>query len=148
MDILFDDLTRRDLDQVMRIEASAEPNAWSRKIFWNKLREPMTRATKVIVDGELCGFTICASEGLSCHLLNIAVAPECRRKGVGTAALRNVEAFARENTLVEICFEVRESNLPAQMLYKKLGYEAVDILRGHYGLDDAYKMRKAIYIDE
>lgn len=147
MDITFSDLTRQDLDDVMRIEADSQPNAWSRKIFWQKLKESMTRARALRVDGETRGFTICTAEGLSCHLLNIAIAPEWRRQGLGTAALQDVEEFAREKTLVEIRFEVRESNLAAQMLYKKLGYEAIDILHCHYGNDDAYRMRKAIYLE-
>ena len=147
MDISFCELTRRDLDEVMSIEVGSEPNTWTRKVFWKKLRDSMTRATALSVDGETRGFTVCSMEGLSCHLLNIAIAPDWRRKGLGTAALQEVESFAREKSLVEICFEVRESNLPAQMLYKKLGYEAVDILRSHYGDDDAYRMRKAIYLE-
>ena len=147
MDISFTDLTRHDLDDVMCIEAESEPNGWSRKVFWQKLKEPMTRARALQVDGETRAFTVCAAEGLSCHLLNIAVAPEWRRQGLGTAALKDVEDFARQKTLVEIRFEVRESNLAAQMLYKKLGYEAIDILHAHYGNDDAYRMRKPIYLD-
>ncbi len=147
MDITFTDLTRRDLDDVMRIEAEAEPHCWSRKVFWQKLKEPLTRARALKVDGETRGFTVCSAEGLSCHLLNIAIASAWRRKGLGTSALKDVEDFARQKTLVEIRFEVRESNLAAQMLYKKLGYEAIDILHAHYGTDDAYRMRKAIYLD-
>ena len=147
MDISFSELTRRDLDEVMAIEAECGPNAWDRKTFWKKLKDPMIRSVALQVDGETRGFTICAAEGLTCHLLNIAIAPEWRRKGLGTLAIQDVEKFARTKTLVEIAFEVRESNLAAQMLYKKLGYEAVDILRAHYGNDDAYKMRKAIYLE-
>lgn len=147
MNISFCELTRRDLDEVMAIEAGCASERWDRKTFWRKLKDPMTRSVSLQVDGEMRGFTICAAEGLTCHLLNIAIAAEWRRKGLGTLAIQDVENFARKKTLVEIAFEVRESNLAAQMLYKKLGYEAVDILRAHYGNDDAYKMRKAIYLE-
>ena len=147
MDISFNKLTRRDLDEIMSIEADSQPDAWNRKAFWKILKNPMTRAATIQVDGETLGFTICVAEGLSCRLLNIAIATAWRRKGLGTAALQDVEAFARKKALVEICFEVRESNLAAQMLYKKLGYEAIDIMRGYYGDDDGYRMRKPIYID-
>lgn len=147
MNVSFSDLTRRNLDEVMLIESECEPHAWDRKTFWRKLKDPMIRSVALQVDGETRGFTICAAEGLTCHLLNIAIAPEWRRKGLATLAIQDVENFARHKTLVEIAFEVRESNLAAQMLYKKLGYEAIDILRAHYGDDDAYKMRKPIYLE-
>lgn len=148
MDITFRQLTRRDLDEVMKIEEASQPDAWTRKAFWAKLRNPLSRAAMLEADGEPSGFSICMTEGLSCHLLNFAVAPDSRRKGLGTALLKNLEEYARKQTLIEIYFEVRESNLPAQMLYKKLGYEAVEILRGHYGDDDGYLMRKPIFLEE
>ncbi len=148
MDLTFRKLTRRDLETVMTIESSSHPNAWPRKVFWNYLKSPMTRAVMLEVDKAPRAFTIASVEGLSCHLLNIAVAPEWRRKGLATAAIDDLENYARQKTLVEIYFEVRESNLPAQMLYKKLGYSAVDILRGHYGNDDGYRMRKPIFSAE
>lgn len=108
----------------------------------------MTRGVVLQVDGETRGYTVCMSEGLACHLLNIAIDPEWRRQGLGTAAIRDIEDFARKKNLIEVCFEVEESNLPAQMLYKRLGYEAVEILRAHYGDDDGYLMRKAIHLED
>ena len=132
----------------MGIESASAPDAWSRKTFWGKLNDPLVRGVVLEVEGEARGFSVCSSEGLSCHLLNIAIHPEWRRKGLGTLAIRDLEDFARKRTLIEIFFEVRESNLPAQMLYKKLGYEAVEILRSHYGNDDAYLMRKLIHLED
>jgi ribosomal protein S18 acetylase RimI-like enzyme len=46
-----------------------------------------------------------------------------------------------------IHLEVGESNLAAQLLYKKAGYRATRILRNHYPTleEDAYEMVRMIY---
>ena len=147
MDVTFRKLTRRDLDVVMDIEEQCKPNAWGRKVFWSRLRDPLTRARILEVRGKPRAFSVCAPEGLSCHLLNLAVDPEWRRKGLAVAALEDVETYARRQDLTELHLEVRESNLPAQLLYRKVGFEAVEILHAHYGSDDAYLMKKAVFLE-
>jgi len=48
----------------------------------------------------------------------------------------------------EIFLEVEESNLPAQLLYRKMGYRAVEIMRNHYAPfhEDGYKMVRKVRI--
>ena len=51
------------------------------------------------------------------EILNIAVHPDFRKRGVATALLKNELASGANYVL-----EVRESNVPAQTLYRKLGF--------------------------
>ena len=46
----------------------------------------------------------------------------------------------------EIYLEVEESNLPAQLLYRKMNYQAVEILRNYYPSfhEDGYKMSRKV----
>lgn len=66
--------------------------------------------------------------GISCildegYITNIAVFPEHRKKGVGTALLNRVFALARDMDLSFVSLEVRESNTVAIALYEKLGFK-------------------------
>jgi ribosomal-protein-alanine N-acetyltransferase len=76
------------------------------------------------VDGEIAGFLVSrelfagnAHDGPQREILNVAVAPSFRRRGIATALIIN--ELARP---AEIFLEVRESNVAAQDLYRKLGF--------------------------
>jgi ribosomal-protein-alanine N-acetyltransferase len=65
-------------------------------------------------------------------VLNLAVAPELRRQGIGRMLLRaGLAAFAARGA-EEVFLEVRQSNAAAQQLYQELGFQAVGLRRGYY----------------
>lgn len=76
----------------------------------------------------------------SLYLANLGVAHAWRRRGVGRYALQCVEEHARRRKAQRIVLHVQESNLPAQLLYRSMGYVAVEIERAGYGDEDAYRM--------
>ena len=58
-------------------------------------------------------------------LINIhdfIVAPECRNIGAGHFLLRGVINYAAQNGFCRVNLEVREDNLTAKSLYKKMGF--------------------------
>ncbi len=76
----------------------------------------------------------------SLYLANLGVASAWRRRGVGRFALRSIEEHARRRGSRRITLHVEESNLPAQCLYRAMGYVVVQIERAGYGCQDAYRM--------
>ena len=66
------------------------------------------------------------------HIATVAVHPHCRQQGVGTKLVENAlrESVARGATLSHL--EVRKSNLPAQTLYRRFGFEVVGERKGYY----------------
>ncbi len=94
-----------------------------------------------LVDAAPAGF--CAwrqSAPDEAELLNLAVDPDARRRGVATALLDALRAVAQG----EIFLEVAEPNSPAIALYTKAGWEAVALRRGYYqqGRMNAVVMKK------
>lgn len=58
-------------------------------------------------------------------LINIhdfIVAPYCRGQGIGEYLLKGIEDYAKEKGYCKLNLEVRNDNLKAQSLYRKLGY--------------------------
>jgi ribosomal-protein-alanine N-acetyltransferase len=72
----------------------------------------------------LCGET---------HLLNLAVSPACRGRGLGRATLRTVIRLSRAKGSGKVMLEAREDNVPAVNLYLSEGFRTVGKRRGYYG---------------
>lgn len=66
------------------------------------------------------------------HITNIAVAQECRRKGIGELLLIAAIDMAKELKANTMTLEVRVSNVPAQKLYSKYGFEKKGTRHGYY----------------
>ncbi len=66
------------------------------------------------------------------HLLNVAVDPAWRRRGIGRALVEDVIAYARANDASKILLEVRASNDAALHLYERLGFERFNVRRKYY----------------
>ncbi len=89
---------------------------------------------------EIAGFIIGQIEitrnTLVGHVLTVDTVPSYRRKGTAQNLLRKIETIFREAGVKECRLEVREDNIAAATLYKKLGYKKMGKLRKYY--DDVH----------
>lgn len=126
-------MTLKDLDDVMAIEVISYPTPWSRRAFESELTENDYAHYYVArQEGEIIGYVgmwVILNES---HITNIAVHPDHRRQGVGRKLLETMFEEAKEKGANKMTLEVRISNLPAQDLYKKLGFVARGIRKGYY----------------
>ncbi len=76
------------------------------------------------------------------HIISIAVLPEYRSKGVGSALVEEALEAMSVHYGAERCYlEVRVSNASALKLYMKLGFEVEKTLTGYYSNgEDAHIM--------
>jgi ribosomal-protein-alanine acetyltransferase len=76
------------------------------------------------------------------HLMNLAVAPDRRSRGLGREILKAVVTVSRATGMERVLLECREDNLPALRLYGSEGFKAVGRRRGYYrdGRTDAILM--------
>jgi ribosomal-protein-alanine N-acetyltransferase len=81
------------------------------------------------MEGQIAGFLVSRSVHLEREILNFAVAPEWRRQGVAKALLEHQLARGGTHFL-----EVRESNVVAQYLYRRFGFQEVGRRPGYYDL--------------
>src|SRR5436305_7745662 len=129
-----------DLEEVMVIERAAFRHPWSPELFRRELEhdwstilvavEPLTsapRGTERIV-----GFLIYWLVHDEVHVLNVAVAPEHRRKGVARMLMAETERRANQASAAVITLEVRRSNHAALNLYREFDSRDVGVRPNHY----------------
>lgn len=128
------DLAVGDIDGVMAIEAVSFPSPWSARMFLEEIGREISDALVAVGEpgGEVLGYAVCWTVAGDSHLLNIAVRPDERCRGVGAALLaecirRSAAAGGRR-----IHLEVRPGNEAALRLYRRHGFVFQGIRRGYY----------------
>lgn len=122
-----------DVDGVLAIEAASFPTPWSRGMFLEDIHRPFSRPFVAEGDaGEILGYAVCWNVAGESHLLNIAVHPEFRGRGVGEALVRECIRRGVRAGSGRIHLEVRAGNEEAQRLYRRLGFTFQGIRRGYY----------------
>ena len=115
-------MEREHIKPIADLEKICFSEPWSE----DGISESYKNGTKFFVgieNGKVLGYIgiICIiDEG---YITNVAVFPESRKKGVGTALLERVFSLAKDMGLSFVSLEVRESNIPAISLYEKLGFK-------------------------
>jgi len=80
----------------------------------------------------VAGYLIGREAGGIGEVLNLAVAPEFRRRGMGEALLEAGLAAFRRSRVDEVFLEVRESNTSARALYTRYGFRPVGQRSAYY----------------
>jgi porphobilinogen synthase len=124
-----------DVTRVGEIEAATYSVPWSLASLRALVRQEGVRflvAETAEGDGEVVGhgiFRWAADEG---EIANLAVAPEVRGRGVGSALLDHLLDFARTAALRSVFLEVRARNAPALALYQSRGFRQVGVREQYY----------------
>ena len=142
-------LTYSDLPQVLAIERRSFPTPWSLSMFVLELSRPSGICLAVTEAGEaasvgtgdgriraragqrrLLGYLICSRYADDWHIMNIAIDPSARRRGLATALLE--ELFARAGRDRAYTLEVRTTNGPAIALYERFGFRPAGVRKRYY----------------
>ena len=82
--------------------------------------------------GAVCGYIGFWIVFEELHVLNVAVHPDWRRRGVATRLVHTVFEMAIAKGVIRALLEVRASNLPAQQLYARFGFQPIARRSGYY----------------
>ncbi len=122
-----------DVPRVAAIERAAFSDPWPPQAFTELLAQPHVRAYAVDGDdGTLAGYALASVAADQGEILNLAVDPRARRRGVGRLLLHALlEMFQREN-VVSVFLEVRQSNDAAIGLYRGAGFRPMSTRKRYY----------------
>lgn len=145
-DLMIRWLIRRDMPEVLQIEQDSFADPWTDEDFLCCLRQRnCIGMVAEVLDKRprIAGFMIYELHKSQLHLLNMAVAPRERRKGIGKAMMDRLADKLSMQRRNEILLEVRERNTGAQLFFRSQRFQAIRVLRGHYEDtdEDAYLMR-------
>ena len=140
-------MTRDDVEAVAYWEKEIFTDAWTAGNFYESLKNP-NAWMMVSVDEEdhLTGYA-CIYHALDeAELENIAVFPSYRRQNIAETMLTHALLGLKDKGIERIYLEVRESNLSAQALYLKTGFEIVGMRKNFYDRpkEHAFVMMKEI----
>ncbi len=129
-------MSHDDIDEVIKIEAVSFPCPWSRSQFEKELQNPLSHSFTARLDKSnnktLAGYIIIWLVAEEAHVLNIAVHPDFKKKGIGKKIIQFVLDFLTERYTRAVYLEVRHSNIAAQKLYEGFGFSQIGIRKNYY----------------
>ena len=133
MKVTITPMTADHLDEVAALERVCFSDPWSRRLLAQELDNALS-AFLVALDQEgrvagYAGLQVILDEGT---ITNIAVRPDCRRRGVAGQLLKVFLDFAQGNRLAFLTLEVRASNYDAIALYGSRGFRSVGRRKNYY----------------
>lgn len=133
-------MTAGDLDGVTAIENRVYPHPWTRGNFADSL-DASYHCWIAECCGAMAGYAVVMIAAGEAHLLNLSIAGEWQRRGLGAALLRFIVKLARDYAATRIYLEVRPSNMAGRALYAQAGFSELALRRDYYpansGREDA-----------
>jgi ribosomal-protein-alanine N-acetyltransferase len=123
-------LAYSDLPAVISIERRSFPAPWSLAMFVLELSKPSGICLAASEGEELLGYLVCSRYDRVWHLMNVAVAPERRRRGIASHLIaRLIDEAGGE---LPFTLEVRVSNREAIAMYERLGFRSAGVRPRYY----------------
>jgi ribosomal-protein-alanine N-acetyltransferase len=131
-----------DISSVMAVERASFREQYPRGIFLTFLENNPDTFLVAEYNGKVIGYVMAYMRpDLEGHIMSIAVDPEYRGMGIGSALLTEAIERLIARGARYIGLEVRVSNERAIRLYEKLGFKRVKRIIGYYADgEDAYYM--------
>lgn len=135
-------MLRRDLVEVLAIEHASFAFPWGEEDFIRFLRQRNCIGMVAGYKDHVVGMYVYMYHRDCIELLNFAVQPEFRHRGVGRQMIAKLVGKLSPERRNHIVLCVRETNLPGQLFFRAVGFRAAMVLRGHFQDtgEDAYGM--------
>lgn len=118
--------------QVAALEAICFRDPWSEKSVASELNNPLSHWLVAVEDDAVLGYIGSQTVLDESDMMNVAVSPAHRRKGIAEALVLALADALREKGSVKLTLEVRASNVPAITLYEKLDFKPIGLRKNYY----------------
>lgn len=135
----------RDLPDILDIDSGSFEHPWDKETFVDHFQTKGRNCTGRVAEyrSRIVGYMIYRTGRSSIELVRFAVHPDAEfaRRGIGTQMFNDLTTLLSSKVRT-ITLYVRESNLAAQLFYRRMGLKATAVVRGHYkdSGEDAYRM--------
>ena len=128
----FERMNARHVATVAELERLCFSLPWDEDSVASELTNPLSLWLVAEENGVLAGYVGSQSVLGEADMMNLAVKPEFRRRGVGEELVRQLISELKAGGVSSLTLEVRASNYPAISLYDKLGFIQVGRRPGYY----------------
>jgi ribosomal-protein-alanine N-acetyltransferase len=138
--------TMVDLPILLTIERLAFPSPWTEEHFRYELeKNPYASVMVAVIDDKVIGYIDFWITFQQAQINNLAVIPTLKRRGIGQILLLDALKRIESEGCIQVTLEVRISNVAAQTLYQKQGFQIL-LMKPQYYADgeDAYLMEKKL----
>lgn len=118
--------------QVAALEKQCFSDPWSENSVASELENPLSLWLIAEEDGAVCGYVGSQTVLDETDMMNIAVHPDCRRKGIAAALITELVSRLKARGSRVLRLEVRESNFSAIALYEALGFTQLGLRKNYY----------------
>ena len=117
---------------VASLEAMCFGDPWSENSVASELENPLSLWLVAEEAGEVLGYVGSQTVLDETDMMNIAVHPDHRRKGIAAALVDGLIPALKARGSRCLTLEVRESNAPAVALYAALGFGKIGLRKNYY----------------
>ena len=137
-------MCEKHVPQVAALEAICFSDPWSEKSVASELNNPLSLWLVAEEEGVVLGYIGSQSVLGQSDMMNVAVHPDHRRKGIAEALILALSRDLQQMGNTCLTLEVRASNAPAIALYEKLGFQMAGRRPNYYRhpKEDALILRK------
>lgn len=137
MNLYIRKMTVEDVPAVVELDQNSFSLPWPERSFRFELSDnPASRCWVAEMDGRVVGMLVAWIFVDEAHIATIATHPDYRRRGIARKLLAYALQSAMREGAQSSFLEVRESNLPAQDMYRKFGYVEVGRRKRYYKDND------------
>ena len=137
-------MTSAHISTIAELEKICFSDPWSENSVASELKNPLSLWLVAVEGDRLAGYIGSQSVEGEADVMNVAVHPDFRRRGIAEELCLRLVTILNERNIHSLTLEVRASNAPAIALYEKLGFALVGRRPNYYRhpKEDAHIMRK------
>jgi ribosomal-protein-alanine acetyltransferase len=124
--------TPADAPRLAALERICFSDPWSPAGLRDLIAAPQSIALVALTGNAIVGYAMARHAADSGEILNLAVDPDHRRKGIAAHLIDALLEGLRARDVREVYLEVRESNGPARALYRDKGFTVAGMRRAYY----------------
>jgi ribosomal-protein-alanine N-acetyltransferase len=125
-------MQREDVKAIALLEKECFASPWTEETLYEESVNPTAVFLVAKEEDRVIGYIGSNNILGEVFITNVAVLPDYRRKGVGSALLDGLIDICRENGALYLTLEVRKSNISAINLYEKKGFSSVGQRKNFY----------------
>ena len=142
--MMITEMNESHVPQIAALEKICFADPWSEMSIASELQNLWSYWLAALEDDRVIGYVGSQSSIDEADIMNVAVHPDFRRKGIAETLINRLVADLKERGIHALLLEVRVSNAPAIALYEKLGFSQVGRRKNYYHnpKEDALILRK------